>query len=442
MSRAEETSGSSIFRVFLNDGTVIASYGESARTGDRVVFTMLVGPEGDPSSFHLVNLPAGVVDWPRTTQYTDAVRASHYRATRGESDYAALTSEVARVLSDLAVTVDPLRRLTLALQTRRFLQEWPARHYGYRAADVQELVSVLDESVSSAKAAAGQQSFDLSLVSITRPREFILLPAPTLTEMIAGATTAARLSDVPADRVTLRQAILAALDRHEGEIDSAFRRGLRRIIAPQLEAGIREEQLYNRFRERFMGDATACAAKGDVRGVARILDQVRRRVVEFSRGRPQETAALTEAIESRLQQARAQRLALDQQALRLETYREYIRGMNAVFRDLAKVHGDLAEVVAMAGPRPASLPGLVERIQESGSRIRFQKPPRELEDAQEVLLSAVQMMIESFRLRREAVLANDLQVAQNASAAAAGSQLLLDRARADINAYFGPPPFR
>ena len=32
-----------LFRVFLNDGTAVVSYGEYARVGDRLVFSMPVG---------------------------------------------------------------------------------------------------------------------------------------------------------------------------------------------------------------------------------------------------------------------------------------------------------------------------------------------------------------------------------------------------------------
>src|SRR5512133_877177 len=46
-----------LFRIILNDGTALVSYGEFTRVGDRVVFSMpLDGPRGD--RLQLVNLPA------------------------------------------------------------------------------------------------------------------------------------------------------------------------------------------------------------------------------------------------------------------------------------------------------------------------------------------------------------------------------------------------
>jgi hypothetical protein len=45
-----------LFRVILNDGTALVSYGEFSRVGDRVVFSMpLDSPRGD--RLQLVNLP-------------------------------------------------------------------------------------------------------------------------------------------------------------------------------------------------------------------------------------------------------------------------------------------------------------------------------------------------------------------------------------------------
>src|SRR5690242_12163893 len=72
-----------LLRVFLKDGSALVSYGEFARVGDRVVFSMPVDTAADPS-LHLVNLAADRVDWDRTNRYADSARASQYLATRAE----------------------------------------------------------------------------------------------------------------------------------------------------------------------------------------------------------------------------------------------------------------------------------------------------------------------------------------------------------------------
>src|SRR5580765_8135926 len=84
-----------LFRVFLTDGTAVVSYGEFARVGDRVVFSMPIGVSGSVSSaspaLHVVNIPANAVDWVATSKYAERARFAHYVATSAEADYAALT---------------------------------------------------------------------------------------------------------------------------------------------------------------------------------------------------------------------------------------------------------------------------------------------------------------------------------------------------------------
>src|SRR5438552_3453151 len=76
-----------LLRVFMKDGSSLVSYGEPARVGDRVVFSMPTDSSTNPS-LHLVNLPVEKVDWSRTDQYATAARAAHYARTQGDADYA------------------------------------------------------------------------------------------------------------------------------------------------------------------------------------------------------------------------------------------------------------------------------------------------------------------------------------------------------------------
>src|SRR5437764_13236232 len=101
-----------MLRVFLRDGTSLVSYGEPARVGDRVVFSMPTSAVPNPP-LHLVNLPAERVDWDRTERYSSAARQSHYINTQAELDFAALSNHLAQTLSDVAATTDPARRLSI-----------------------------------------------------------------------------------------------------------------------------------------------------------------------------------------------------------------------------------------------------------------------------------------------------------------------------------------
>src|SRR5436190_936666 len=77
-----------ILRLFLNDGSSLSSFGEFARVGDRVVFSMPTSGSAADPRLQLVNIAADRVDWDRTTRYVESARATQYLDTRAEQDYA------------------------------------------------------------------------------------------------------------------------------------------------------------------------------------------------------------------------------------------------------------------------------------------------------------------------------------------------------------------
>jgi hypothetical protein len=131
---------------------VLSSYGEWARLEDRVIFSMPTQLTREPVELHLVTIPAQKVDWPRTEQYAESVRAAAYAATRGDADFGAISSEVAKVLNDVARIGDPASRLKTAERARQKLAEWPAGHYGYRNNEVRDALGVLDEVIAQLRA--------------------------------------------------------------------------------------------------------------------------------------------------------------------------------------------------------------------------------------------------------------------------------------------------
>ena len=74
-----------LLRVFLTDGTSLVSYGEPARVGDRVVFSMPTSAEPNPP-LHLVNLSIARVDWDRTSRYTTTAQSQRYIRTQADAD--------------------------------------------------------------------------------------------------------------------------------------------------------------------------------------------------------------------------------------------------------------------------------------------------------------------------------------------------------------------
>src|SRR6478752_6634695 len=103
---AADSNEVTLLRVFLTDGTSLVSFGEPARVNDRVVFSMPTAITPNPP-LHLVDLPLARVDWDRTSRYAATARASHYIATQAESDYAALSNDVAATLNEVTSTAEP-----------------------------------------------------------------------------------------------------------------------------------------------------------------------------------------------------------------------------------------------------------------------------------------------------------------------------------------------
>src|SRR5213083_3804809 len=101
-----------LLRVFLTDGTSLVSFGEPARVGDRVIFSMPTATTPNPP-LHLVNLPLERVDWDRTSRYAANARATRYVQTQADIDYASLSNDVAATLNEVARTPEPAKRLQI-----------------------------------------------------------------------------------------------------------------------------------------------------------------------------------------------------------------------------------------------------------------------------------------------------------------------------------------
>src|SRR5258705_8164726 len=137
---ARASDDATLLRVFLTDGTSLVSYGELARVGDQVVFSMPTASTPDPP-LHLVNIPAYRVDWSRTDRYAAAARAARYLETQAPIDYLSLSNEVAQALNAVSLTTDASRRLEIVENVRKRLADWPQNHYNYRNVEVQQMLS-------------------------------------------------------------------------------------------------------------------------------------------------------------------------------------------------------------------------------------------------------------------------------------------------------------
>jgi len=427
------------FRIFLMDGTPLLSAGEFVRSDGRVVFSMPIGGEAEPGALQVISLPDAVIDWTRTNRYADAVRHRRYAASQGEDDYLALSNQVARALSDMAFAPDAETKVRIGEAIRRQLLAWPADHHGYRAADVRDMVAIVEESLTSVRAGSGQQAFDLNLVASIEPPAEPLLPEPTVEESVGLARQASRAADSPHERVSLQSAILVVLAQRRAASPEPWMRSAERLAKASLAFEARVDRQYGELSQRTRAAAAAASSRGDVRAIESRMSDVRRQDDRFGRQRPDMVTSLVEALEAALEVARNNRLALDRWQYRLDVFGAYKRVIEAALSRIAKHGSDVEAVRTLAGPDARHLGDTDRDLAELEVSLLPVTPPPDVKDTHDTMLAAIRLLREAVRLRREAVAANDMDVAYNASSAAAGGWLLSDRVRVHIAEYFRRP---
>jgi hypothetical protein len=422
-----------LLRVFLTDGTALVSYGEPARVGDRLVFSMPTSAAPNPP-LHLVQLPADRVDWDRTNRYAASARAARYLETQADDDYVGLSNEVARALNELSTSADRNRRLDLAARTRHLLAEWPAAHYHAHDFEVRQMVSLLDEAVADLHAAARPDRFDLSLVAFATPPVVLepLLPPPTPREAIEQVLTAARAVDTPVERTLLLTVALDSIKRDRAALPEAWALPTRARTRVLLEMERRLDRSYQSMTVRTVRVADRRARAADVRGIERLMANIERQDASLGGRRPDVVRSLIAAVQARLDAARQLQLARDRWALRAPVIQAYRAAIGPPMDLFARSRPALESIKALSGTSPAALARLERAIDEVVTQTSAITPPDEYRSAHALLVSAVQLAANACRIRREATLAGDLARAWDASSAAAGALMLGARARSDI----------
>jgi hypothetical protein len=429
-----------LVRVFLKDGKSLISYGEPALVNGRVVFSMPITTTPNPP-LQLVDVPLAQVDWERTTRYAAAARASHYLEFQAAADYAALSSDVARTLSDVAATPDPAKRIAIVEKARAALAEWPLHHYNYRAAEVRQMLTMLDEAIADLRAASGARRFDLALMAFVDPPTITepLLPPPTLQESIEQTLLAAKVVDNVYEKTTLLATVMASVDRSRPLLPPDWAKATRM----EAELALREEQRintsYRALTKRLTSIASYRARMADVRGLERLLKSLPQSDAALGSKRPDMMLALAAAIEEKLDIARRLQLARDRWALRAVDFQRYQLDVAAPLALFAQLKPTLEDIKALSGSTAAGLRALERGAADILKRLGLVAPPEELAAVHSLIVTAVQLSANAGQMRREAALAGDMGRAWNASSAAAGALMLGDKARVDIQAIVRRP---
>lgn len=386
---AAEADPAPFSRIFLEHGEDLVAYGDYARVGDRVVFSLPLTAEPAAGGAQLVGIPAGTVDWETTERYAESVRDARHAAARG---------------------------------------------------DAVQVVALLDAAAAADTATAAGDGVRLSLVAAAaRSRPMPLLPPPSLQEIVARALTVSRLTRVPEERIAILRGAVAALGDPRGAVDAEWRAATRAAAARDLDAELRSEAGYLQLGRTALDDAAAYAQRADVRGVRSVVDAVLERDGALGRRRPNYLSSLLTALDGHLADARAQRLERDRRQLRAEEVRRYGDAISEALRQLAGARTLLDDVRLLAGPDAGDLPALSGRFAETAGALRVRAPAAGAGPAHDLLRQASTLAARAARGRYEAVRDGDLRAAWNAAASAAGALMLFDRAAAEFDRALREP---
>jgi hypothetical protein len=417
------------YRVFLRSGEPLPSYGEPVFVGDRVIFNLLVGsPDG--RDVQLVSLPASGIDTDRTLRYAQSMRASHYAATRGEADYAALTAEVARVLDQLTAIADARRRLALAEGARRELLAWSEAHFHYRMDDIRELASLFDDVITELRIAAGAPGLAFELVARPAPLE-ALLPEPTPRESAALALVAARTADIGAERVDILKLAASVAETVD---DPAVQRTISQTLAAEVNAGTAYAALISALRTR----ADAARRRGDVAAVQRLTTELARQDRQLGHRRPAEVRDFNAQLTSTVAATRAFRAALDahtRQLAALRLYDQRVQPLLGRFDRLGPVFNALRDMVGITPARTSGADAELLRLTNELGAIR---PPTQQAGVHASFQNVLRIAREALARRRQARSSQAAEM-REASAAAAGALLLAGQLRRDLAASLRRP---
>jgi len=324
----------------------------------------------------------------------------------------------------VAQTAEPSQRLAIVQRARKTLADWPQSHFNYRAAEVRQLLGMLDEAIADLEASRSPGRFALSLSAFTDPPAIVepLLPPPaTPKEAIEQVLTAARAVDASAERTSLLVTAVAAIDRDKTSLPAPWAASTRADLSAEIAKELRMDRSYQALTARMMLLANRRAKQADVRGIERVVRAIHQRDAALGEKRPDAVNSLIVAVQAKLDAARQLQLARDRYALRaplLTKYRVAIRTPVDLF---AQLKPSLEAVKALSGSGPAALTALQRNVERSLNLASAIVPPEELASAHALLISAAQLAGNAARIRREATLASDMPRAWDASSAAAGA---------------------
>jgi hypothetical protein len=416
----------------LSDGTTIFSYGDYAQVDDQLAF-LLPFDDSDAPRVEAVSLPRAAVDLEATTRASESVRAGRYTLTQGPREFAGLSQEVSIALNSVPSRPDPLARVELIEGVLRRLIEWPAAHYGYRARDVNEAVSMLEPILSQFRAAAHVNRIDLSLVAPTSaPLPPITFRQPTLVDLIENAMRLVSVLNVPAERTAVLRTTAASLERHRGDLPAVWLATGQRRVAAALKSEARIDDAYRRLSTDVITGAVRAAADGNVRAISALQSDLTERDRRLGGKRQDVLSSTMAALQTQYDLAARVQLQRDQRTLGAEAVRAYANEVGPALKRFDAVKADLGQFdrISTASPKMSALRDALEFVKRTLAQC---PPPPQLAGSHGLLLTAAYLAGVAVQESVDPRLTSEMADGVRASAAAE-SLAMFDRGRRAIEA--------
>ena len=171
-------------------------------------------------------------------------------------------------------------------------------------------------------------------------------------------------------------------------------------------------------------------------------DQIRRALSEDDRlgqRRPQEMAALLATLDTSLDAARRLRLARDNWAMRVAGVRAFRAAVARPLSLLEMSRDSLDQIKRLAGPSHVRLERLATRMTMAMQMMGSMTVPAEAANVHALLRSAAQFAARAGETRLHAIATREMLPAQQASSAAAGALMFLERAIEELAALAALP---
>jgi len=236
----------------------------------------------------------------------------------------------------------------------------------------------------------------------------------------------------------LLKTVMRLIDRAVA-MPSEWAARMRRVVSGDLDREQKAEQAYNDLRTRTLQEASSLAARGRASDLEKLREKVKEEDRRLGGQRPGDIAALLATIDLEASAAIAARDARKEYDKHAPAYRRYRRSTNGAFKVFTDASVALEGVRSMTGPAVASIGPLTKRLNAASKGFQKVKPPAELASTHAIIGSAWELAQNAFRLRLEAVSANNIDTAQRASSAAAGALMLYHRARTEQLNAMEPP---